>query len=170
MSLLLPSLLGMYSLMILDLSDCNLQTIPNDFENLSSIIHLDLSENHFSCLLESLVQLSKLTVINLRNCTRLCLLPQLPSTTYQVTVDGCTSLETFPNKLKPHIFCRKHFSFFNYFKLADSHGRSDMFFNVMRMLLTFHQLSLSLSIYIYIHTHTHTHTRKHRDTDTDTTW
>ena len=71
MSLLLPSLLGMYSLMILDLSDCNLPTIPNDFENLSSIIHLDLSKNHFSCLLESLVQLSKFTIINLRNCTRL---------------------------------------------------------------------------------------------------
>ena len=74
--------------------------------------------------------------------------------------------KTFPNKLKPHIFCRKHFSFFNYFKLADSHGRSDMFFNVMRMLLTFHHLSLSLSLSL----HTHTHTRKHRDTNTDTTW
>ncbi|XP_030937948.1 TMV resistance protein N-like isoform X2 [Quercus lobata] len=146
-NLLLPSLLGMCSLTKLDLSDCNLQTIPNDFGNLSSINHLDLSENHFSCLPESLVQLSKLSAINLRNCTGLRLLPQLPSTTYRVTADGCTSLETFPNRLTPHVFCRTHFSFFNCFKLADSHGRSDMFFNVLRMLLTFHQELRKQSIY-----------------------
>ena len=60
MSLLLPSLLGMHSLKSLDLSYCNLQIIPNDIGNLSSTTKLNLSENHFSCLPESMVQLSKL--------------------------------------------------------------------------------------------------------------
>ena len=169
-SLLLPSLLGMCSLTKLDLSDCNFQTIPNDFGNLSSINHLDLSENHFSCLPESLMQLSKLTVINLCNCTGLRLLPQLPSTTYRVTADGCTSLETFPNRLTPHVFCRTHFSFFNCFKLADSHGRNDMFFNVLRMLLTFHQVSLSLSLSLFIYIYIYILILGSMDTDTCTTW
>ena len=46
-SLLLPSFLGLSSLRKLDLSDCNLQTIPNDIGKLSSIYILNLSENHF---------------------------------------------------------------------------------------------------------------------------
>ena len=143
MSLLLPSLLGMCSLKRLDLSDCSLQTIPNDFGNLSSIAVLNLSENHFSCLPKSIRQLSKLSAIYLRNCTRLCSLPQLPSTTFWVVADGCTSLETFPNGLKPHHTHCTHLFFLNCFKMA---GRSDMFINVLRMLLTVHQVSLSLSL------------------------
>ena len=42
-SLLLPSLLGMRSLKHLDLCNCNLQIIPNDIGNLSSITKLNLS-------------------------------------------------------------------------------------------------------------------------------
>ncbi|KAL4594474.1 hypothetical protein ACB092_12G023500 [Castanea dentata] len=101
-SLLLPSLLGMRSLKSLDLSNCNLQIIPSDIGNLSSITKLYLSGNHFSCLPESMVQLSKLEVIDLNNCTRLRSLSQLPSTIYEVEAGGCTSLETCPNGLKSH--------------------------------------------------------------------
>ena len=119
-------------------------------------------ENHFSCLPESIVQISKLLEIYLHNCTRLFSLPQLPSTTDWVEADGFISLETFSHGLKPHLYL------FNCSKLA---GLSDMVFNVLRMLLTVHQvshipfllikktknnasglsLSLSLSIYIYIY-------------------
>ena len=115
-------------------------------------------ENHFSCLPESIVQISKLLEIYLHNCTRLCSLPQLPSTTDWVEADGFISLETFSHGLKPHVYL------FNRFKLA---GLSDMVFNVLRMLLTVHQVShipfllikktknnasgLSLSLYIYIY-------------------
>ena len=142
-SLFLPSLLGLSSLTKLDLSDCNLQTIPNDIGNLSFIKNLNLSENHFGCLPEIIAQLSKLSVIDLRNCTRLSSLPQLPSTTEFFEADGCTSLETFPNGLKPKNTYTTDLFLVNCFKLA---GRSDMFFNVLRMLLTFHQVSLSLSL------------------------
>ncbi|KAM4075822.1 hypothetical protein ACJW30_12G017900 [Castanea mollissima] len=135
-SLLLPPLLvlGMCSLTKLDLRDCNLQSIPNDIGNLSSITHLHLNENHFSCLPESIVQLSNLSEIHLRNCTRLHSLPQLPSMTDWIEADGCTSLETFPNGFEPQDFAQTHLLFFDCFKLADN-----MLFNVLRMLLTFHQ-------------------------------
>ena len=89
-------------------------------------------ENHFSCLPESIVQISKLLEIYLHNCTRLFSLPQLPSTTDWVEADGFISLETFSHGLKPHVYL------FNRFKLA---GLSDMVFNVLRMLLTVHQVS-----------------------------
>ena len=131
-SLLLPSLLGMCSLRSLDLRDCSLQTITNDIGNLSSISYLNLSENHFSCLPESIVQLSKLKTIYLSNCTGLRSLPQLPSTIYHITADGCTSLETFPDGVKPYDLTQTHLFFLNCFKLADNQGQSDMF---LRMLL-----------------------------------
>ena len=99
-SLLLPSLLGMRCLKRLDLRNCNLQSIPNDIGNLSSITKLYLSENHFSFLPESMVQLSKLKHIDLNNCTRLCSLSQLPLTISTVDANDCTSLETFPNGFK----------------------------------------------------------------------
>ena len=157
MSLLLPSLLGMHSLKSLDLSYCNLQIIPNDIGNLSSITELNLSENHFSCLPESMVQLSKLEKIVLDNCTRLRSLSQLPSTILKVEANGCPSLETFPNGFKSFLFFGFRFlyrriSVGNSFKLA---GQLDMFSNVLGMLLAVHEvslsLSLSLSIFIYIY-------------------
>ena len=152
-SLLLPSFLGLSSLRKLDLSDCNLQTIPNDIGNLSSIYILNLSENHFSYLPESIGQLFKLERIYLSNCTRLRSLSQFPSTTAWVKVDGCTSLETFPNGFKSHNLYTS-LSLANCHELAD---RSDMFFNVLRMVLTVHQLSLSLSLYIYIYVNSEYH-------------
>nr|POF16147.1 inactive disease resistance protein rps4 [Quercus suber] len=124
----------MCSLTKLDLRNCDLQSIPNDIGNLSSVTHLHLNENHFSCLPERIVQLSNLSEIHLRNCTRLRSLPQLPSTIDWIEADGCTSLETFPNGFEPQDFAQTHLLFFDCFKLADN-----MLFNVLRMLLTFHQ-------------------------------
>ena len=155
-SLVLPSFLRMPSLIKLDLSNCNIQTIPDDIGNLSSLTKLYLGGNHFSCLPDSIVQLSKLLEINLCNCTRLRSLPQLPSRINWVKACDCASLEAFPIA-KDFVDCqdyhKTHFHFFNCFKLADNQGGSDMF--LMRMILTFHQVSLSLSlslfIYIYIY-------------------
>nr|XP_023915577.1 TMV resistance protein N-like [Quercus suber] len=144
-SLLLPSLLGMCSLKRLDLSNCNLQIIPNDFGNLSSIYDLNLSENHFSCLPESMVQLSKLGRIELNNCTRLRSLSQLPSTISNVEAGGCTSLETCPNGFKsPNSYTR--LSLINCFKLV---RQSDMFSYALRMLLTAHEEICEKSIGVY---------------------
>ena len=112
--------------------------------------YLNPSNNHFSCLLERIVQLSKLVEIYLRNCTRHRSLPQLPSMTDWVAVNGCTSLKTFSNELKPHDHAHNRLFLLNSFKV-DNQGWSDTFFNVLRMLLTFHQVSLSLSLSLYIY-------------------
>ncbi|KAF3946071.1 hypothetical protein CMV_027623 [Castanea mollissima] len=131
-SLLLSSLLGMHSLKSLDLSNCNLQIIPSDIGNLSSITELYLSENHFSCLPESMVQLSKLEFIDLNNCTRLRSLSQLPSTISWVEAAGCTSLETCPNGFKSRkSYTRLYLT--NCFKLV---RQNDMISYALRMLLT----------------------------------
>ncbi|XP_050254268.1 TMV resistance protein N-like [Quercus robur] len=130
-SLLLPYLLSMGSLKKLDLSDCNLETIPNDIGNLSSITKLNLSGNHFSSLPESMVQLSKLERIELFNCTRLRSLPQLPSTFSVVEANNCDSLEMFPNGFKSFKFFRR-LSLINCFKYV---GQSDMSSNMLGMLL-----------------------------------
>nr|POF06604.1 disease resistance protein rml1b [Quercus suber] len=135
----------MCSLKRLDLSNCNLQIIPNDFGNLSSIYDLNLSENHFSCLPESMVQLSKLGRIELNNCTRLRSLSQLPSTISNVEAGGCTSLETCPNGFKsPNSYTR--LSLINCFKLV---RQSDMFSYALRMLLTAHEEICEKSIGVY---------------------
>nr|POF16149.1 hypothetical protein CFP56_24175 [Quercus suber] len=63
-----------------------------------------------------------------------------------IGMNGCTSLETFPNGLKPHHTHRTHLFFLNCFKLA---GQSDMFINVLRMLLTIHQEICKQSIISY---------------------
>ena len=99
MGFLLPSLSGLRSLVRLDLSDCNLLTIPSKFGCLSSLLYLDLSGNNFDYLPKRIIQLSNLRRIYVRNCMRLHSLPQLPSSTLYVFAEGCISLETLPSRL-----------------------------------------------------------------------
>ena len=150
MSLLSPSFPGLCYLKKLDLSDCNLQTIPNDFGYLSSLICLNLSENTFDGLPESIIQPSRLTHIYLRNCTRLRSLPQFPSSTWMV--DGCSSLKPLPNWLTLDKFCQPLLFLFNCFNLADNLGQSDIFFRMLSVVPQVSlSLSLSISLYIYIY-------------------
>lgn len=81
LSLLLPSLAGLFSLTELNLSDCNLIEggIPSDIGCLSTLKNLNLSRNNFVSLPESISQLSNLQFLNLRSCQRLQALPELPS-------------------------------------------------------------------------------------------
>ena len=69
-SLLLPYLPNLCSLTRLNLNNCDLHTIPNDIGCLSSLEDLNLSENSCDCLPKSIIQLSKLKTILLKNCTR----------------------------------------------------------------------------------------------------
>ena len=153
MDFLLP-LSNLPSLVRLNLSDCNIVTIPINFGYLPSIRYLDLSGNYFDCLPESIIQLSRLYVIYLRNCTRICSLPQLPSSVANVYAEGCTPLETLPNILTLFGLHQPRLYLLNCFKLTENQGWTNIF---VRFLSRYAQVSLSLSpslslsLYIYIY-------------------
>ena len=131
---LLPSLSGLHSLRNLDLSDCDLSSIPNEIGCLSSLAHLNLNGNNFVSLPESISQLSNLQRLHLEGCERLQSLQSVPSTTDVVIANNCISLERLPElqnysfktAIVPHLeFCeriRSHLCFqcVNCFKLVDN--------------------------------------------------
>ncbi|XP_062025343.1 TMV resistance protein N-like [Rosa rugosa] len=95
----LASLSGLHSLTKLDLSDCNLSEIPNDFGCLSSLTVLDLGENQFVRLPESIRQLSRLECLHLDSCCKLQSLPELPTCSC-VCLSNCISLDTLSNQIE----------------------------------------------------------------------
>ncbi|KAL0006306.1 hypothetical protein SO802_013867 [Lithocarpus litseifolius] len=127
----LPPLSCLRSLVKLELRDCNLQAVPNDIDGLHLLEGLNLSENNFVCLPESIVRLSKLKVIYIENCTSLRSLPQIPLSTLSIWANGCTSLETLPNQLKQESFFEPNVYLLNCFKLADNQGFSDKFLTLL---------------------------------------
>ncbi|XP_070680806.1 TMV resistance protein N isoform X2 [Malus domestica] len=100
--LLLTSISSLTSLTELDLSYCNLidGAIPQDFGHLISLRKLNLSGNNFVRLPESICQLSKLESLNLSNCRRLQLLPELPLSVRHVNAEDCISLMCFQDEFK----------------------------------------------------------------------
>ncbi|XP_062025625.1 TMV resistance protein N-like isoform X2 [Rosa rugosa] len=87
----------------LDLSCCNLMdgAFLNDFGSLISLRELDLSENCFVRLPESISQISKLEILHLNNCRQLQLLPKkLPFRLQHVYAHDCTSLTDYPNQTR----------------------------------------------------------------------
>ena len=139
----LSFLSGLCSLTKLNLRDCNLREIPNDIGCLFSLEEIDLSENSFVCLPDSINQLFKLETMCLKNCTSLRSLPNLPVDIVYIWGDGCTSLETVPDLQKPNSFCKGEFYLLNCSKLAHNQDFIDIFLAVIRK---HHQVSLSLSL------------------------
>nr|POE99862.1 tmv resistance protein n [Quercus suber] len=94
---LLPRLSGLVSL---DLSDCSLLdgALPDDLTCLSSLQFLNLRKNNFTCLPDSISQLSKLVDLNLNDCSKLQSLPNLPLSIGYVTARRCTSLANYSNQ------------------------------------------------------------------------
>ena len=148
--LLKMALRCLWSLTVLDLRDCHLQSIPSTLGCLSSLDSIYLARNNFECLPESIIQLSKLKTIDLNDCMRLRSLPQLPSSTSFVGAADCSSLETLPNRLILDKLRQPPLYLLNCFKLAGNQGWSDMFF---RMLSGDTQLSLSLSLFLSLCIH-----------------
>ena len=144
-SLSLPSLSGLQSLTNLNLSHCDLWSIPNDIGCLSSLEYLDLSENNFFSLPKGMFQLSNLRKLYLEGCKSLQSLENVPSTIDSVIADDCTSLERLP-ELQFYLFRSDRtylqFLFFNCFKLVDN----NMLQGVNNML----QVGLSLSFYLSV--------------------
>nr|POF00533.1 tmv resistance protein n [Quercus suber] len=128
----LSSLSSLCSLTKLDLSNCDLKAIPNDIGCFFSLKEIDLSENSFVCLPDSISQLCKLRKIVLEDCKSLQSLPKLPLSITEIWGHGCTSLETLPGLLKPDSLCEAVLYFSNCGKLANNEGVIDIFFAVIR--------------------------------------
>ncbi|XP_050273661.1 disease resistance protein Roq1-like isoform X3 [Quercus robur] len=127
----LPSLSCLSSLVKLELRDCNLRAIPNDIDSLHLLEKLNLSQNNFVCLPESIIRLSQLRDMYIENCTSLLSLPQIPLSTRSIWANGCTSLEAFPNELKQGNYFEPTIYLLNCFKLVDNQGFSDKLFGML---------------------------------------
>ena len=142
MGLLSTSLSSFCSLTGLNLSYCNLNAIPNDICCLFSLKDLCLSGNNFSCLPESIAQLSILECLEVSNCTSLRSWPKLPLNIVYISGVGCTSLETLPDLLQPNSLFGEGLFLTNCSKLAENQGFVDMFFAMIINSL-WHPLFLS---------------------------
>ncbi|KAF4390538.1 hypothetical protein F8388_006035 [Cannabis sativa] len=95
--LMLPnSFSGLLSLKSLDLSKCSIQegAVPDDLWQLCSLEELDLSENNFRSMPDSICQLSELRELRLNRCSKLESLPKLPLSVKHVNARYCAALET----------------------------------------------------------------------------
>ena len=128
----------------LELRNCNLRAVPNDIDSLHLLEKLNLSQNNFVCLPESIIRLSQLRDIYIENCTSLLSLPQIPLSTRSIWANGCTSLEAFPNELKQENYFEPTIYLLNCFKLVDNQGFRDKLFEML--LRHFEVISLSLSL------------------------
>ena len=91
MGMLTRTLSSLSSLTDLNLSYCNLQTVPDAIGCcLSSLNHLNLRGNKFDCLPKNIIQLSNLETLFLSDCKDLRLLSELPSNIKYFEAKGCT--------------------------------------------------------------------------------
>jgi Leucine-rich repeat (LRR) protein len=141
----LSPLLGLCSLTRLNLRDCNLKAIPNDFGSLFSLEELNLNGNKFFCLPESIGQLSNLRRMWVNNCTSLRSLSKLPSNIHIIRANNCISLEMLPDLLKPNDSFQPYLYLENCFKLADNQCLTDVYFAAIKKQLQVVLSLLSLS-------------------------
>ena len=108
---------GLCCLTSLDLSYCNLNAIPNGICCLFSLQSLCLSGNNFSCLPESIAQLSNLICLAVDNCWSLRSWPKLPLNVVYFSRYGCILLEAVPDLFRT-----------NCSKLAENQEFVDIYF------------------------------------------
>jgi hypothetical protein len=130
MGMLERSLSSLLSLTDLDLSYCNLRSIPNTFGCLPLLRDLNLSGNNFVCLPKSIIRLSNLERLILHGCTALRLLPRLPLNIGYISADDCTSLETLP--IRPEDDFHPNLWLLNCVKLIGNQGYNNIFLNILR--------------------------------------
>ena len=119
------SLIGLCSLIELDLSYCNVRTIPNVLGCLSSLESLNLRGNNFVCLPKSIIQLSNLNDLYMGGCAHLRMLHKLPLNIKYIDATMCTSLGTL--SLRPEYDFRPNFHLLNCNKLIKNQGYVDLF-------------------------------------------
>ena len=138
------SLIGLRSLTTLDLSFCNVQTIPNALGCLSSLELLNLRGNNFVSLPESIIQLSNLGRLYMGGCTHLQMLPKLPLNIQYIDATKCTSLETL--LLRPESNFRPDFCLLGCNKLIKNQDYGDLFSTMLRRYIINTQVCLSVCL------------------------
>ncbi|XP_071724918.1 TMV resistance protein N-like [Rutidosis leptorrhynchoides] len=125
------SLLGLHSLVELELSNCNLgeEDFPDHIDGLHSLIILCLHGNNFVNLPRSISRIPKLLELYLDGCKKIKSLPILPSSITALGVSNCPSLESVPN-IVTMIFIGG-----NCFELADKEGGGNVAFALMKTFL-----------------------------------
>ncbi|KAJ9676276.1 hypothetical protein PVL29_025007 [Vitis rotundifolia] len=87
----------------LDLGGCNLMEgeIPSDLWCLSSLVDLDVSENHIRCIPAGITQLFELKTLYMNHCPMLEEIVELPSSLTNMSAHGfpCLETETFSSPL-----------------------------------------------------------------------
>ncbi|KAF5808008.1 putative leucine-rich repeat domain superfamily [Helianthus annuus] len=91
-----PTIVHMENLKSLEIGYCNLEDgdIPSGIDRLSNLQELSLRGNKFSRLDFSLLQLTRLKLLNISGCEQLLELPQLPSGLVILKADSCKSVTT----------------------------------------------------------------------------
>ena len=130
MGMLERSLSSLSSLTNLNLSYCNLGSIPDTFGCLPLLRKLFLTGNNFVCLPKSIIRLSNLEVLIVNGCTTLRCLPELPLNIKGIYADGCTSLETLP--IRPEDDFHPDLWLMNCVKLIGNQGYNNIFLNILR--------------------------------------
>ena len=138
------SLIGLCSLTELNLSYCNVQTIPNVLGCLSSLESLNLGGNNFVCLPESIIQLSNLRYLYIGRCTHLRMLPNLPLNIKWIDATKCTSVETL--SLRPESNFWPKFDLLGCNKLIKNQDSGDLFSTMLRRCIINTQVCLSLPL------------------------
>ncbi|XP_044511582.1 disease resistance protein RPV1-like [Mangifera indica] len=88
-----PGQSGLQFLRRLNLNHCSLTQLPNNLDRISLLRELELEGNNFENLPASIVNLSKLKLLNIRVCNRLKSLPKLPSNIEELRADNCKRLK-----------------------------------------------------------------------------
>ncbi|KAI7981508.1 Disease resistance-like protein DSC1 [Camellia lanceoleosa] len=114
----LAALSGLNSLRKLDLSYCNLKSIPTAICHIDSLSFLDLSGNNMESLPASMNQLSRLFNLVLNGCKKLQELPEISSKIFSLKASNCSSLRTICRLSKYNYFAGLYFD--NCFKLIEN--------------------------------------------------
>ncbi|XP_031270048.1 disease resistance-like protein DSC1 [Pistacia vera] len=113
-----PMLSGLKLFKKLNLNDCNITELPNSLGDLSFLEHLYLSGNNFESIPATIINLSKLSSLDLSHCNMLQSLPNLPGDIQLLVANSCKSLQTLSDLPIPsHGYFNGNLSFINCFNL-----------------------------------------------------
>ena len=118
----------------------------NAIGGLSSLEYLSLMSNNFVTLPATFSQLSKLEALDLSYCQKLRSVPELPSTTRYIRMEGCYSLEPIPELLGLNDLLRP--CFFPLLCGYDESGGGVALTILSRYLQVISSLSLTLSLHL----------------------